>query len=117
MGRKKKANRKSSVTRVLAQTYYDPRCPGAYGDAQALRRATKFKRPQVQEWLSHQDDYTLHKPVRRNFVRRRIIVGGIDHQFQADLIDVRNLKKRQWRLCVFVDLHRCVEQVCLGGAT
>lgn len=31
--------------------------------------------------------------MRRNFVRRRIIVGGIDHQFQADLIDVRNLKK------------------------
>ena len=27
----------------------------------------------------------LHKPVRRHFVRRRIVVGGLDHQFQADL--------------------------------
>ena len=58
-----------------------------------MRRVTRLKRPQVKEWLSHQDTYTLHKPVRRHFVRRRIVVGGLDHQFQADLIDVRNLKK------------------------
>ena len=35
----------------------------------------------------------MHKPVRRKFLRRRTIVGGIDHQWQADLIDVRTLKK------------------------
>ena len=25
-----------------------------------------------------QDTYTLHKPIRRNFKRNRVIVGGID---------------------------------------
>ena len=84
MGRKQ--NQKSSLaSSVFAHTYYDPRRPGAYGGAEALRRVTRLKLPQLKEWLSHQDTYTLHKPVRRHFVRRRIVVGGLDHQFQADL--------------------------------
>ena len=35
----------------------------------------------------------MHKPVRRKFQRWRTIVGGIDHQWQADLIDLQKLKK------------------------
>ena len=93
MGRKQ--NQKSSLaSSVFAHTYYDPRRPGAYGGAEALRRVTRLKLPQVKEWLSYQDTYTLHKPVRRHFVRRRIVVGGLDHQFQADLTDVKKKKKK-----------------------
>ena len=43
--------------------------------------------------MSGQETYTLHPPVRRNFLRRRIIVIGIDDQGQADLIDLTKLKK------------------------
>jgi len=43
--------------------------------------------------LSGQETYTLHRPVRRNFQRRRIIVSGIDDQWEADLIDLSKLKK------------------------
>ena len=43
------------------------------------------------QWLSGQDTYTLHKPVRRRFPRRRVVVPGIDHQWQADLVDVSRL--------------------------
>ena len=92
----------SLASRVFAQTCYDPRRPGAYGGVEALRLVTRLKRPQVKEWLSHQDTYTLHKPVRRHFVRRRIVVGGLDHQFQADLIDERNLKKANDGLFLFL---------------
>lgn len=77
----------------LAQHYYTPRQPGAFGGVAGLARVTKLKPTVVKEWLSHQDTYTLHKPIRRSFVRRRIIVGGIDHQWQADLIDVQRLKQ------------------------
>ena len=79
--------------RVLSQRYYNAKRPGAYGGQKGLERATRLKPEVVKEWLSHQDTYTLHKPVRYRFERRRIIVGGLDHQFQADLIDVKNLKK------------------------
>ena len=79
--------------RQLSLRYYNPQRPGAYGGQKGLERATRLKPFVVKEWLSHQDTYTLHKPVRHRFLRRRIIVGGLDHQFQADLIDVKNLKK------------------------
>lgn len=35
----------------------------------------------------------LHKAARRNFVRRSVILKGIDDLWQADLIDMQNLKK------------------------
>ena len=49
--------------------------------------------PQIKQWLSVQDTYTLHRPVRRKFRRRRVVVGGIDHQWQADLVDVSRIKQ------------------------
>ena len=50
-------------------------------------------RKRVAEWLSEQDAYTLHKPARRHFKRRRVIVGGLRQQWQADLVDMSQLKK------------------------
>ena len=40
-----------------------------------------------------QDTYTLHEPARRNFKRNRVIVGGIDEQWQMDLADMQFLKR------------------------
>ena len=42
--------------------------------------------------VNGQDTYTLHKPARRNFKRNRVIVGGIDEQWQMDLADMQSLK-------------------------
>ena len=39
-----------------------------------------------------QDTFTLHKPARRNFKRNRVIVEGIDEQWQMDLADMQSLK-------------------------
>lgn len=40
-----------------------------------------------------QDAYTLHKPVRKSFKRNKVRVRGIDENWQADLVDVQNLKQ------------------------
>ena len=40
-----------------------------------------------------QDPYTLHKSFHRHFKRNRLIVGGIDHQWQLDLADMQSLQK------------------------
>ena len=40
-----------------------------------------------------QDAYTLHKPVRRRFKRRCVVVGGPNQQWQADLVDMSRLKQ------------------------
>ena len=50
----------------LHRHYYDPKRVGSYGGVAALRRVVPAERD-VERWLSTQDAYTLHKPVRRHF--------------------------------------------------
>ena len=50
-----------------------------------------YTKKEVREWLQSQDTYTLHKPTRRRFPRRQVVVYGIDHQWQADLVDLGKL--------------------------
>ena len=82
---------KSAVS--LKESYYTPSKAGSFGGVAALKRSTKKNTADIKNWLSFQDAYTLHKPVRRKFPRRKTIVGGIDHLWQADLVDVSGLKK------------------------
>ena len=53
----------------------------------------KISRKQVRDCLSQQDVYTLFKPGRRCYKRRRVIVPRIDAQFQAELVDLQNLSR------------------------
>ena len=75
----------------LQQRYYDPKRVGSYGGVAALRRVVPEQ--DVERWLSEQDTYTLHKPVRCRFKRRCVVVGGPNQQWQADLVDMSRLKK------------------------
>ena len=83
----------------VSSIYLDPSQPASFGGLDAVYRAVKEKgkskisRKQVQDWLSQQDVYTLHKPARRHYQRSRVIVPAIDAQFQADLVDVQNLSR------------------------
>ena len=77
----------------LRTVYFDPKRVGSYGGVDALRRVTRMPRKKVAEWLSEQDAYTLHKPARWHFKRRRVIVSGLHQQWQADLVDLSHLKK------------------------
>ena len=86
-------SKKKRHQQILSSAYYNPARQGSYGGVKRLQNATKKKKSIVKDWLSHQDAYTLHRPVRYKFPRRKIIVGGIDHQWQADLIDVQSIKK------------------------
>ena len=72
--------------------YFDPKRVLSYGGVDALRRVTREPRKIVEEWVSEKDAYTIHKPARRHFRRRRVVVGGPRQQRQADLVDLSNLK-------------------------
>ena len=76
----------------MREVYFDSKRVGSYGGVDALRRVTRVPRKIVTEWLSVHDAYTLHKPARRNFKRRRVIVGGKGQQWKADLVDLTKLK-------------------------
>jgi hypothetical protein len=71
--------------------YYDPVNPGSFGGVAPLVRQTRSNA--AKNWLTTQDAYTLHKPVRRIFPRRKTFAKGIDDLFQADLADMQNLSR------------------------
>ena len=80
------------MEKTLTSICLDPSQPASFGGLDAVYRAVKEKgknnvsRKKFRDWLSQQDVYTLHKPARRRYQRRRVIVFGIDEQFQADLV-------------------------------
>ena len=82
----------------LSSVYYDPKRPGGFGGAERLYKDVKkegkfaISRKEIKEWLMKQDTYTLHKPMRRHFKRNRVIVGGIDQQWQMDLADMQSMQ-------------------------
>ena len=78
--------------------YYAPEKPGSYGGLGAFYRSAKEQglnvtRKEVGAWLSSQDTYSIHKPVKKTFSRNRIIVSDIDEQWQIDLMDVQNISR------------------------
>ena len=76
---------------TLQQRYYDPKRVGSYGGVAALQRVVPEQ--VVESWLSEQEIYTLHKPVRCHFKHRCIVVGWPNQPWQADLVDMSRLKK------------------------
>lgn len=81
----------------LKNLYYNVREPGSYTAPGSFYHAVKEKgkepisRKQVFDWLNSQDTYTLLRPVLKKFKRNRIIVGRINDQWQADLIDIQKI--------------------------
>ena len=84
----------------LAKVYYDPR--RGYTGINDIVQKTGIPKKDVEKWLESQDTYTLHKPIRHRFPTRRVIVNGIDDQWQADLVEMRNYKDRGYNYILTV---------------
>jgi hypothetical protein len=61
----------------LGKFYYDPEHPAGFGSVSNLVKTSKKNRKDVQEWLSAQDTYNLHKPVHKRFPRNPYTVTNI----------------------------------------
>ena len=89
------------MNELLEKTYYDPTGTGSYSGVnplllqvnQLLNSVVK-KRQVVTEWLSGEDTYTLHRPARRNFARNKTLSKHIDYMWQADLVDMQSLSRK-----------------------
>ena len=87
------------VKQYLQSKYYDPAFPGSFSGADRFFNAIKkeglheIKKKDVEDWLISQDAYTVNRSVRRRFKRNRVIVSGIDDQWDGDLMDVSSLAK------------------------
>ena len=71
--------------------YYDPT---KVGGVNRLKDSVRTKGVKfITNWSRGQEAYTLHKPVRYKFKRRKTIAGGLFQQFQADLLDTSAYSK------------------------
>ena len=83
----------------LKTIYHDVQHAGSYSGIDKLYRAVKYEgryrvtRKQIQEWLKTQDAYGLHHSVQRRFKRNRVVVGGIDQQWDIDLAVMSDLSQ------------------------
>ncbi|GFU41565.1 chromo domain-containing protein [Trichonephila clavipes] len=73
----------------LRKLYFNPKEQGSFGGVERLSNASGLHRRDVQKWLSQQDVYTLHKPVRYKFQRRKTIAYGVNELWQSDLLDMQ----------------------------
>jgi len=72
-------------------TYHTLRSPGSFGGVHNLRRYSGRSAQAVTDYLAGQDAYTLHKPRRLRFPRRKTYSKGIADLYQIDLADLSSL--------------------------
>lgn len=77
----------------LKTVYYNPKAPGSFGGVKRLAGASGVSTSIAKKWLSQQDTYTLHKPIRYKFSRRKTIAYGINELWQSDLVDLQKIAK------------------------
>ena len=82
------------------QQFYDPSHEAGYAGARNLvrvnasgKRAQNAERKRIYAWLSAQDAYTLHRPIRKKFARLHYNVTNIDDVWEADLCQLTSLKE------------------------
>ena len=88
---------KKKINSILQSIYYDLSTAGTYLGPDKLYKVLKRQgvnnigKHTVRKWLQNQDDYSLQKPVRQRFKKARVVVSGIDDQFDADLAMVASI--------------------------
>ena len=85
--------KKSKVSQQWLSRYHDPSAPGSLGGVQRFAKAQGLPLKKAQRLLEQDVGYTLHKPRRRRFATLPVVVGGLDDQWAADLVEVQRLAK------------------------
>ena len=81
------------IKKTLEKHYYDVENPGSFGGVERLSKASGIPLKTTKKWLLSQDTYTLHKPVRFKFTRRKVLAFGIGDLMQCDLVDMSKYSK------------------------
>ena len=84
---------------LLVERYKTPAVPGSFQGPQKVYASAKRDRvdttkQEVENALQGQDSYTLNRSVVRKITRNRVVVQGIDSQFDSDLADLGLLSKK-----------------------
>lgn len=58
----------------FAKYYFDPSFPGSYSGLSSFKKSLKdknikFDQNDLKKWILDQEEYTIHKPLRKNSIR------------------------------------------------
>ena len=81
---------------------------------QRFAKAHRLPLKKAQRVLEQDLAYTLHKPRRRRFPTVPVIVGGLDDQWVADLVEVQPLAKYNRGIRYLLTVVGCLVQVRVG---
>lgn len=96
--RKREGRRPMRVDALLKRIYADPSNPASFSSPLVLWKAASRVNPKIEfeavkKWLSRQPSYASTRRVRQRFPRRPVLVRGVRHQYQADLMDYKAAAK------------------------
>ena len=80
-----------NTNQVLSDIYFDPSNPASYSGLNVLYQAVKqhgISRKNVEEWLSKQQVYTIHRKVKRKFKRPKVISSYKNYIWDGDTINM-----------------------------
>ena len=83
----------------LSSLYFNPKLPSSYLGPQKLYQFVKSQgkfqidRKRIHQWLQDQEAYSLTRGARRKYTRSRVVVSGLDSQWDVDLMDMVDLAK------------------------
>lgn len=86
-------DKEKKLEQMVLKTYYDFSNPGSYGGLARLQKATGVPLKKLKAIMRKNLIYALHKPVRVNYGTNPTVANSIDHQWAADLADMKNLSK------------------------
>lgn len=79
---------------AIERTYYNPSSSGGLGGKRRLinqlrERGIRIPADDINAWLKSQIPYTVHKDIRKNFKRNRVVLTRINETFFTDLVDMQ----------------------------
>ncbi len=104
----------------LSEIYFDLNNPISYAGPDKIYKYLKTEGrykvsvQTIRRWLQNVDAYSLQRPLRHKFKRRRVISQVLDALWDVDLADVSNISKGKRRNALFVCGHRCYFRVICG---
>jgi len=75
----------------LDAVYVNPCAPSSFSGVRILKRYGKRSERETKKFFAGRDAYTLHKPTRIRFLRRKTYSKGIADLYQLDLADMSSL--------------------------
>ena len=72
---------------------YNPFKPPAFSTSNKQAALPKKNKSDFKAWLENQDAYTMHKPVRKSFLRIPYTLTNLMDVWECDLLDMQSLAK------------------------